>query len=334
MSSTLFIQRVSLRTRLTLALLLAFLLIFADHQLEIMQPVRGALNSVVSPVQYLAVMPEQGLDNFINQVQSRRRLVRENQQLKEDVLSLQGQMQRYQFLVRENERLRGLLASESREERMRMVAEVIAVDSDPFSHQVVVNKGTRNGVYIGQPVIDAEGVIGQVVDVGLTTARVILVSDQSHAIPLRAEASGIRVIAQGVGDTNSIELMHVPHSTELSEGDLLMTSGLGGVFPEGYPVARISNILRDESLPFAQVQATPVANLDRIRMLLLLWDSNSELQPIRTENEPPSADESGNEGANESGNESVDKSANESMEESADSEPGTAEPETTQGEGV
>ncbi|RUO37592.1 rod shape-determining protein MreC [Aliidiomarina shirensis] len=283
MSSTLFIQRVSLRVRLTLALLLAFLLIFADHRLGIMQPVRSVLNSFVSPVQYLAVMPEQALDNLISQVQSRRRLVRENEQLKEDVLSLQGQMQRYQFLVSENERLRGLLSSESREERMRMVAEVIAVDSDPFSHQVVVNKGSRNGVYIGQPVIDAEGVIGQVVDVGVITARVILISDQSHAIPLRAESSGIRVIAQGVGNTNSIELMHVPHSTELAEGDLLMTSGLGGVFPEGYPVARISAIMRDESLPFAQVKAVPVANLDRIRMLLLLWDSNSEYQPIRTE---------------------------------------------------
>lgn len=251
-----------------------------------MQPVRSVLNSFVSPVQYLAVMPEQAFDNLISQVQSRRRLVRENDQLKEDVLSLQGQMQRYQFLVRENERLRGLLASESREERLRMVAEVIAVDSDPFSHQVVVNKGSRNGVYIGQPVIDAEGVIGQVVDVGIITARVILISDQSHAIPLRAENSGIRVIGQGVGNANSIELMHVPHSTELNVGDLLMTSGLGGVFPEGYPVARISAILRDESLPFAQVSAVPVANLDRIRMLLLLWDSNSESQPIRAEESP------------------------------------------------
>lgn len=294
MSSTLFIQKVSLRVRLTLALLLAFLLIFADHRLGIMQPVRSVLNSFVSPVQYLAVMPEQALDNFISQVQSRRRLVRENEQLRENVLSLQGQMQRYQFLVRENDRLRGLLASESREERMRMVAEVIAVDSDPFSHQVVVNKGRRNGVYIGQPVIDAEGVIGQVVDVGLITARVILISDQSHAIPLRAELSGIRVIAQGVGNTNSVELMHVPHSTELNVGDLLMTSGLGGVFPEGYPVARISSIVRDESLPFAQVKAVPVANLDRIRMLLLLWDSDSESQPIRSEESP---DEVANEGA-------------------------------------
>lgn len=280
MSSTLFIQRVSLRTRLTLALVLAFLLIFADHRLGVMQPIRAFLNSVVSPVQYLAVMPEQALDNVLNQVQSRRRIMRENNRLQEEMLLLQGELQRFTFLQRENDRLRELLASESREQRLRMVAEVIAVDSDPFTHQVVVNKGTRHGVYIGQPVLDATGIVGQVSDVGVTTARVILISDQSHAIPTRAELSGIRVIVQGVGNTAEMELMHVQHSSELQEGDLLLSSGLGGVFPEGYPVARIKRIVRDESLPFARVTATPIANLDRIRMLLLLWDSNSPTAPM------------------------------------------------------
>ncbi|WP_194756229.1 rod shape-determining protein MreC [Aliidiomarina indica] len=285
MSTPLFVRSVSLKVRLTLALSLAFLLIFLDHRLGAMQPMRMFLNSLVSPVQYLAVMPEQALDNFISQVQSRRALIRENDLLKEEMLSLQGKMQRYEFLMLENERLRTLLASDAREDRLRMVAEVIAVDSDPFSHQVVVNKGTRHGVFIGQPVIDAQGVIGQVASVGVTTARVILISDQSHAIPTRAAESGIRVIAQGVGDTSILELMHVPHSTELQEGDLLLTSGLGGVFPEGYPVARIQTIVRDESLPFARVRAVPVANLDRIRMLLLLWDADSDHQPIRPEQE-------------------------------------------------
>ncbi|RUO19436.1 rod shape-determining protein MreC [Aliidiomarina haloalkalitolerans] len=280
MSTPLFIRTVSLRVRLTLALVLAFLLIFADHRLGAMQQARMFLNSVISPVQYLAVMPEQSLDNLVYRLQSRRSLIAENDRLKRDMLDLQGQLQRFEFLALENDRLRTLLASDERRERLRMVAEVIAVDSDPFTHQVVVNKGTRHGVYIGQPVIDAEGVVGQVVDVGVITARVILLTDQSHAIPTRAQASGIRVIAQGVGETNTLELMHVPHSTELQVGDLLMSSGLGGVFPEGYPVARITAIIRDESLPFAQVRATPVANLDRIRMLLLLWESDSEYQPL------------------------------------------------------
>jgi len=282
-STPLFIRTVSLRVRLTLALVLAFLLIFLDHRLGAMQQVRLYLNSAISPVQFLAVMPEQGLDNLIYSLQSRRSLTRENDRLKRELLDLQGQLQRFEFLVNENDRLRTLLASDERTERLRMVAEVIAIDSDPFTHQVVVNKGTRHGVYIGQPVIDADGVIGQVVDVGIATARVILLTDQSHAIPVRAAGSGIRAIAQGVGDTNSLELMHVPHSTELQTGDLLMSSGLGGVFPEGYPVARIQSILRDESLPFAQIRTVPVANLDRIRMVLLLWDEQSDNQPIRSD---------------------------------------------------
>ena len=174
MSTPLFIRTVSLRVRLTLALVLAFLLIFADHRLGAMQQVRMFLNSAISPVQYLAVLPEQSLDNFIYSIQSRRSLIAENDRLKHEMLELQGQLQRFEFLALENDRLRTLLASDERRERLRMVAEVIAVDSDPFTHQVVVNKGTRHGVFIGQPVIDAEGVVGQVVDVGMITARVIL----------------------------------------------------------------------------------------------------------------------------------------------------------------
>ncbi|MCC5855846.1 MAG: rod shape-determining protein MreC [Idiomarina sp.] len=276
----LFVQTVSLRFRLTLALLLAFLLIVLDHRLSVMQPTRMFLNSLVSPVQYLAVVPEQIFDRVSDTLQSRRTLRAENERLSLSMLEMQGQMQRFQFLVQENERLRNLLATEAREDSLRMVTEVIAVDSDAFSHQVVVNKGTAHGVYIGQPVLDERGIVGQVTSVGLTTARVLLLSDQSHAVPTRSERSGIRVVVQGVGDTNQLELMHVPHSTELREGDLLLSSGLGGVFPEGYPVARIQRIIRDESLPFARVTATPVAALDRIRMLLLIWEPDGEFQPV------------------------------------------------------
>jgi len=161
-----------------------------------------------------------------------------------------------------------------------MVAEVIAVASEPFSQQLVINKGTLNGVYEGQAVLDNRGIIGQVQDVGSNTARVLLISDQSHAIPLRSERIDIRVLAQGTGEIGRLQLMFVPHSTGLKEGDLLVSSGLGGVYPEGYPVARIRSIVRDESLPFAQVQADPISALDRVRNVLLLWRSDDQQQPI------------------------------------------------------
>lgn len=277
---TLFVRGPSLLSRLVLALACSFLLIFIDHRLQAMQPVRVFLNSLVAPVQYLAILPEQLLDNFSESVKTTDQLSAENKALKQRILKLQGQQQQLQFLQNENRRLRELLGSDARESARRMVAEVIAVASEPFSQQLVINKGTLSGVYEGQPVLDSSGIIGQVQDVGGNTARVLLISDQSHAISLRSERNDIRALAQGTGDIGRLELMFIPHSTELREGDLLMSSGLGGVFPEGYPVARIASIVRDESLPFATVFADPVSALDRVRNVLLLWPSESELQPI------------------------------------------------------
>ncbi len=282
---TLFVRGPSLLSRLVLALACSFLLIFIDHRLQAMQPVRVFLNSLVAPVQYLAILPEQLLDNFSESVKTTDQLSAENKALKQRILKLQGQQQQLQFLQNENRRLRELLGSEARESARRMVAEVIAVASEPFSQQLVINKGTLSGVYEGQPVLDSSGIIGQVQDVGGNTARVLLISDQSHAISLRSERNDIRVLAQGTGDIGRLELMFIPHSTELREGDLLMSSGLGGVFPEGYPVARIASIVRDESLPFATVFADPVSALDRVRNVLLLWPTESEQQPIYEDDE-------------------------------------------------
>ena len=282
---TLFVRGPSLLSRLVLALACSFLLIFIDHRLQAMQPVRVFLNSLVAPVQYLAILPEQLLDNFSESVKTTDQLSAENKALKQRILKLQGQQQQLQFLQNENRRLRELLGSEARESARRMVAEVIAVASEPFSQQLVINKGTLSGVYEGQPVLDSSGIIGQVQDVGGNTARVLLISDQSHAISLRSERNDIRALAQGTGDIGRLELMFIPHSTELREGDLLMSSGLGGVFPEGYPVARIANIVRDESLPFATVFADPVSALDRVRNVLLLWPTESEQQPIYEDDE-------------------------------------------------
>ncbi len=247
-----------------------------------MQSTRVVLNSIVSPVQYLATVPEQTFDRLSENLQSRRSMRAYIAELETDMLDMKAQMQRYQLLLRENERLRNLLASESLQDSLRMVAEVIAVDSNSFSHQVVINKGTAHGAFIGQPVLDDQGVVGQVVSVGLTSARILLISDQNHAIPTRSERNGIRVVVQGTGNMEQLELMHVPHTSDLVEGDLLLSSGLGGVFPEGYPVAQITSIVRDESLPFAEVYASPVAQLDRLRMLLLLWRADDERQPVFT----------------------------------------------------
>jgi rod shape-determining protein MreC len=258
---------------------------FLDHRLNTMQPVRSFLSTLVAPVQYLAVLPEQVLDRLVYLSTTRTTLREENKALKQELQELQMAVQRLNFLENENDRLRQLLGSDIRQASRRMAAEVVAVATDPFSHQVVINKGSANGVYEGQPVLDNRGILGQVMSVGRGTARVLLISDQSHALSLRAERNDIRVLARGTGDLQRLELVYIPHSSELEVGDKLMSSGLGGVYPEGYPVAEITEIDRDERLQYARVSARPFAQLDRIRTVLLLWPPSATEQPVYDDTE-------------------------------------------------
>lgn len=282
---SLFERGPTLLTRLILALICASTLMFLDHRLNTMQPVRSFLSTLVAPVQYLAVLPEQVLDRLVYLSTTRTTLREENKALKQELQELQMAVQRLNFLENENDRLRQLLGSDIRQASRRMAAEVVAVATDPFSHQVVINKGSANGVYEGQPVLDNRGILGQVMSVGRGTARVLLISDQSHALSLRAERNDIRVLARGTGDLQRLELMYIPHSSELEVGDKLMSSGLGGVYPEGYPVAEITEIDRDERLQYARVSARPFAQLDRIRTVLLLWPPSATEQPVYDETE-------------------------------------------------
>ncbi len=283
---SLFERGPSLRTRLVLSLAIAGSLLFLDHRLNTMQPVRSFMTSLVAPIQYLAVLPEQLLDRLVYLSTTRTALREENFRLQEELLELEMAVQRLNFLENENDRLRQLLGSEVRQASRRMVAEVVAVATDPFSHQLVINKGSANGVYDGQPVLDNRGIVGQITSVGRNTARVLLISDQSHAILLRAERNDIRVLAKGTGDLALLELLYIPHSTGLMEGDILLSSGLGGVFPEGYPVAMIDSIDRNEDRPYAKVMVRPFAELDRVRTLLLLWPANASEEPVYDDEVP------------------------------------------------
>ncbi|MRJ42029.1 MULTISPECIES: rod shape-determining protein MreC [Idiomarina] len=277
---SLFERGPTLLTRLVLALSCALTLMFLDHRLNTMQPVRSFMSTLIAPVQYLAVLPEQVMDRIVYLATTRTMLRNENKLLKQELEELQMAVQRLNFLENENDRLRQLLGSDVREASRRMAAEVVAVATDPFSHQLVINKGLANGVYEGQPVLDNRGVVGQVMSVGRGTARVLLIADQSQAISLRAERNDIRVLAKGTGDLQQLELQFIPHSTDLEVGDKLVSSGLGGIYPEGYPVAEIISIDRNERLQYARVLARPYAQLDRVRTLLLLWPADATEQPV------------------------------------------------------
>ena len=159
----------------------------------------------------------------------------------------------------------------------------MAVDNNPYSHQIVINKGAIHGVFEGQAVLDDKGIVGQIQQVSSTNSRVLLLADVTHAIPVRVARNNVRLIVAGAGSLRELFISHVPHSNELQVGDLLLSSGLGKVFPEGYPVATISSIVRDESRPFAQVLVTPVAQLDRLKYLLVLWPNQQSKDDVIVE---------------------------------------------------
>ncbi len=257
--------------RLVLVLFCSALLIFFDHKMNSFEFVRGYLQSMVSPLQYLATTPKMALDWAVENLVTRQRLIEENQKYKTNELVYHEQAMQLDIIKQENDRLRSLLASPLRTETKKMVAEILSVDSDPYSHQVVINRGANDGVFEGQAVIDDQGIVGQILHVGTISSRVLLITDVSHALPVRIKRNGIRLIANGTGNIDRLSHNHVPHSTDVRVGDLLVTSGLGGKYPEGYPVAKVSAVRQDESQPFAQVQSEPVARINRLRYLLLLW---------------------------------------------------------------
>ncbi len=273
---TIFTRGPSLNIRLILALVMSVALIIADTRFDMFQSSRVYMNSLMSPLQYLANLPSVLLNVSAQRLTSHEDLVDENQRLTNQVLLMSERMQRFDVLQAENDQLRALLDTPSKTGMRKKVSELMAVETSPFSQQIVLNKGALDDVYLSQSVLDDRGIVGQVSEVGTTNSRVILITDVTHAVPVRSVRNNIRFIASGTGSLDELLLEHVPHSVDVEVGDMLVTSGLGHVFPEGYPVAQVSKVTRDESRPFAIVVAKPVARLDRLRYLLLLWPEGTD----------------------------------------------------------
>jgi rod shape-determining protein MreC len=266
-----FARGPTLGTRLAVVLVLSLGAMFIDTKVENFATARTYLNSLVSPLQYIANLPGDVLSWSADRFSSRLQLLKDNEKLTNQVTLMSEQLQRFRILEQENKNLRKLMDAPVRESMHKMITELMAVDNNPYSHQIVINKGAIDGVFLGQSVLDDSGIVGQISEVGTTNSRVLLISDVTHAIPVRIERNNVRFIAVGDGSLDTIQLQHVPHSADIDEGDVLVSSGLGEIFPEGYPVATITSITRNESRPFAEVIAKPFAQLDRIKYLLLLW---------------------------------------------------------------
>jgi len=264
---------------LLLFLLLSIVLMTVDHRYHHLESLRSALSVVVYPLRYVVNIPSEIGDWASQTFASRDTLQDDNRTLHTRNLLLKAQLQRMDALEAENTRLRELLRASKKVGERVLVAELLAVDTDPFTRLIVLNKGSSDQVYPGQPLVDAEGVMGQVVHVGPFTSTAMLITDPSHATPVLVNRNGLRAIAVGTGASGTLDLPHLPNNADIKPGDLLVTSGLGGVFPPGYPVGRVTKVEIDPSLPFANIEAEPAAHLERSREVLLVWTNHKRPPP-------------------------------------------------------
>lgn len=246
-------------------------MMWLDHRAHTLEPVRAALSLVVGPIQYLADLPVSAGIWAGDTLRSRDTLRTENEQLKLQNLLLKTQLQKLNAVETENARLRKLLHSSRRISERINIAEIIAVDLDPYSRQVVINKGLDANVFEGQPVMDADGVMGQVIHVGALNSTAMLITDPNHGIPVQVNRNGLRAIAVGTGSHQYLDIPNLPNNTDIQPGDLLVTSGLGGRFPPGYPVAKVVSVSTNPTQAYATIEAEPTAQLNRNREVLLAW---------------------------------------------------------------
>ncbi|WP_034917381.1 MULTISPECIES: rod shape-determining protein MreC [Erwinia] len=264
----------SLQLRLFLAVLVAVGVIIADSRMGAFTQIRTYMDTAVSPFYFLANGPRQILDSVSETLASRQQLELENKALQRELMIKNSELLMLGQFKQENARLRELLGSPLRQDEQKMVTQVISAGTDPYTDQVVIDKGSVNGVYEGQPVISDKGVVGQVVAVGKITSRVMLICDSSHALPIQVLRNDIRVIAAGNGCSEELQLEHLAGNIDIRPGDVLVTSGLGGRFPEGYPVGVVSSVKVDTQRAYTVIQARPTAGLQRLRYLLLLWGAD------------------------------------------------------------
>lgn len=251
-----------------------------DHHYHHLQQVRSALSVIIHPLRLLAALPVTASLKVQTLFATRDTLYTQNAELRRNNLQLQAKLQQYSTLEAENQRLRQLLKSSSTVGGERMlIAELIAVDLDPYRQQVTINKGTLEGAFVGQAVLDAAAVMGQVQQATLFSSTVLLITDANHAMPVQILRNGLRTLAIGTGRINALELPYLPTHSDIQVGDQLVTSGLGGTFPAGYPVAIIRKIDRHPNQAFARIHAEPLAHLDRSREVLLVWENPSQNTP-------------------------------------------------------
>lgn len=258
-----------LRFFLTAALSLA--LMFLDHRGSYLEQVRAYLGAAMYPLQIALDSPAAGLRWMRENLALSQRLIAENAALRRESLTTSAELQRLAALRAENARFRALLDSKARVPDRVVVGEILAVDMDPLRHRVILNKGSRDGAYEGQALIDASGVVGQITRDRRDSSEALLITDPDHALPVEIVRNGLRTIAVGTGDLERLSLPFLTRNADIKAGDLLVTSGLGGAFPAGYPVGTVAKVDGSSGDAFLEIAAKPAARLDRLHEVLLVF---------------------------------------------------------------
>ncbi len=264
-----------------MAVIASLALLIAEQRSQQLDFLRAALSFVIEPVKHLVDLPTVLIEQASESISAYSTLKQENEHLRQDQLIHQTQLLKFEALEKENIRLRALLENSFKLGEQVLIAELLSVNMAPYEHIVVVNKGTRFGVHPQQPVLDANGVVGQVFRALPLSSEIMLITDPNHAIPVQVNRNGLLTIAVGSGQINRLNLPFLPSNADIRPGDLLITSGLGGTFPQGYPVAVVDEFTSQLNKPFANISATPKAKLDRNRELMIVW-SNSTPVPLIT----------------------------------------------------
>lgn len=267
-------------SRLVIFLFLSVFLMLLDHRGTHLQQIRSGLSVLVYPIQVIASVPLKMGGWVINVFSGNKKMREEYTLLKRERPLLLGKLQKFDALEVENRRLRALLKSAERIADRAVIAEILEVHPEPFTRKIVISKGNADNVYMDQPVIDSYGIMGQITETGPLTSRVTLITDASYAILIQVNRNGLRTISMGTGAQNSVSLPFLPANADIRKGDLLITSGMGGVFPPGYPVAIVDKIINDQNEPFLQITATPKAKLNHNKEVLLIWPGNLNKKSI------------------------------------------------------
>ncbi|MHB1528439.1 MAG: rod shape-determining protein MreC [Acidiferrobacteraceae bacterium] len=250
---------------------LSITLMVASNRGARLSALRSDLNVVALPLRFIAAFPDEAFQNSARYLERNASLQRSNRILRAQDRRLRARVERYRALEAENTHLRKLLGAAPRAADRAVAATILANGSAPFSRIITLDRGTAAGIYVRQPVIDDHGLMGQVLEVSRYSSQAILITDPNQAVPVEDLRSGQRAIIMGTGAADRVNVPYLTPSADIRPGDLLISSGLGGVFPPGYPVARVMTVRNNPNEAFLKVSARPAAHLNRGRQVLLIW---------------------------------------------------------------